>query len=575
MKKLLLMGNPNVGKSAIFSRLTGTKVVVSNYPGTTVGYKKGKMYLDGESSSVFEVIDVPGIYSLDPISPAEKVAVEMLEEGDIIINVVDATNLERNLYLTLQLMEKGIPLVIALNLWDEAAHKGISIDYERLSELLGVKVIPTVAVTGEGIKELVSSLPDTPPRMRPMDEDERWVEIGRIIRETQRVTHHHHTLLERLGDLSVNPLTGIPIAALVLALTFGMIRFIGEGLIGYVFDPLFELYTPLAYLISRYLGGSGFLHDVLIGTLIDGRIDYVESMGLITTGLYVPFAMVLPYVIPFYLFLGILEDSGYLPRLAVLVDNIMHRIGLHGLAIIPLFLGLGCNVPGALSTRVLETKKQRFIAATLMAICVPCAAQSAMIIGLVGRFGILGIGTVFLTLLVSMFILGFILKHLFVGESPEIFMEIPPYRIPYWGSLLKKLWMRVRAFLIEAIPMVLFGVLLVNILYTLGVIAYIGSLMEPLITGVLGLPEAAIAALMVGFLRKDVAVGMLLPLNLTMVQSIVASTVLAMYFPCIATFIVMLKELGVVEMVKAALIMILSAILVGGLLNMVLSMVFI
>ena len=570
MKKLLLMGNPNVGKSAIFSRLTGTKVVVSNYPGTTVGYKKGTMCLDGECATAFEVIDVPGIYSLDPVSKAEEVAVDMLDEGDIILNVVDATNLERNLYFTLQLMERGIPLIIALNLWDETSHKGIKIDHEKLGELLGVKVVPTVGVSGEGIKELVSSLPDTPPKIKTHTDEERWVEIGKIIRETQRVTHHHHTLLERLGDLSVNPLTGIPLAVLVLAFTFGMIRLIGEGLIGYVFDPLFELYTPFAYMISQYLGGEGFLHDILVGTLINGEIDYVQSMGLITTGLYVPIAMVLPYIVPFYLFLGLLEDSGYLPKLAVLIDNLMHKIGLHGLAIVPLFLGLGCNVPGALATRILETKKQRFIAATLMAICVPCAAQSAMIIGLVGRFGIFGIGVVFLTLLVSLFILGFLLKLLTKGVSPEIFMEIPPYRIPYWSGLFKKLWMRVKAFLIEAVPMVLFGVLIVNILYLLGIIAYIGEFMAPLVTGVLGLPEAAIGALIVGFLRKDVAVGMLLPLDLTMGQSVVASVVLAMYFPCIATFIIMLKELGLRDMVKSASIMIISAIVVGGILNLLL-----
>ncbi|OFV67561.1 MAG: Ferrous iron transport protein B [Candidatus Syntrophoarchaeum caldarius] len=570
MKKILLMGNPNVGKSAIFARLTGTKVMVSNYPGTTVEFKKGVMCLDGDCTTAFEVIDVPGVYSLEPISKAEEVAVDMLAEGDVIINVVDATNLERNLYLTLQLMEREIPMIIALNLWDETKHKGVEIDHEKLAELLGIKVVPTVGVSGEGIKELVSSLPDTAVKIKPLTDEERWVKIGKIIRETQKVTHHHHTFLERLGDLSVNPLTGIPFAAIVLAFTFGMIRLIGEGLITYAFDPLFELYTPFVYLISQYLGQGGFLHDILIGTLIDGRINYVESMGLITTGLYVPIAMVLPYIIPFYFFLSLLEDSGYLPRLAVLIDNVMHKMGLHGLAIVPLFLGLGCNVPGALATRVLETKRQRFIATTLMAICVPCAAQSAMIFGLVGRYGITGIGIVFLTLLVTMFILGFLLKTIFPGVSPEIFLEIPPYRIPYWSGLFKKVWMRIRAFIIEAVPMVLFGVLIVNILYILGIIVFIGNLMSPIVTGILGLPEAAIGALIIGFLRKDVAVGMLLPLNLTMSESIIASVVLAMYFPCIATFIIMLKELGPLDMLKSTLIMIFSALFVGGLLNLLL-----
>ncbi len=400
-------------------------------------------------------------------------------------------------------------------------------------------------------------------------DEQRWAEVGRIVSQVQTVTHRHHTFLERIGDASIKPLTGIPIAIVVLLLTFQIIRFIGEGLISYVFEPIFDIYTPLVMKLSELLG-PGFVHDVLVGTLIEGKVDYVQSMGLLTTGLYVPFAMVLPYVFAFYLVLSFLEDCGYLPRLAVLVDSLMHRIGLHGLAIVSFLLGLGCNVPGALSTRVLETKRQVFIAATLMAIAVPCMAQIAMIVGLVGRYGAEALGIVFLTLLMVWVVLGLLLNKILKGESPEIFMEVPPYRIPYWGALLKKLWMRIRFFLGEAIPYVLLGVFIVNILYVLGIIEFMGKIAAPVVVGLLGLPEETVGALIVGFLRKDVAIGMLLPLGLTMSQTIVASVVLAMYFPCVATFAILTKELGIVGMAKSAVIMVTSALLVGGLLNLIL-----
>jgi ferrous iron transport protein B len=562
--KILLMGNPNVGKSALFSRLTGVDVMVSNYPGTTIEFKEGKLKLDGRLD---EVIDVPGTYTLEPTSKAEEVAVRMLQEGDLVINVVDSTNLERNLYLTLQLLERNIPVIVVLNFWDETRHLGIQIDAEKLESHLDVPVVPVVAVTGEGIKDLVSRLREAEAHENRLSEAARWSEIGTIIKEVQKVTLKKHTFLETLEDMSVRPMTGIPITLMVLALVFWTVRFVGEGLIALVFDPLFALYLPVITDLSVMLGKSGVVHDILIGTLIAGKIDYVQSMGLLSTGLYVPLAMVLPYVFAFYLALGVMEDSGYLPRLATLVDAILHRLGMHGLAIIPMLLGFGCNVPGALGTRILETRKQRFIAATLMAIAVPCMAQSAMVFALLGPYGITGLGIYFVTLFTVWLILGFLLNKALGGETPETFMEIPPYRTPYLGSLAKKLWMRLRSFLTEAIPFVLLGVLVVNILYVFGIIAWISEAAAPVVVGILGLPKEAVASLIVGFLRKDVAVGMLLPLGLDMGQLIVASVVLTMYFPCVATFVVLFRELGPADLMKATAIMVVSTLLVGGALN--------
>lgn len=573
VKKILLVGNPNVGKSVIFSRLTGVDVIAANYPGTTIDYCKG---CTGHGEKKIEIIDVPGTYSLEPSSPAEEVAVDMLNKAienkdSTVVNVVDATNLERNLNLTLQLLKKDIPMIIALNLWDEAKHIGISIDIKKLEEILGVSVIPTVAITGEGIKELISRLDEAEKGQYKFEDKERWKEIGKIISQVQVIKHKHHTFVEQLADLTIHPWTGIPIALIIMFLLFQVIRFIGESLIGYIMDPIFEsLWKPVMMALSRLLSGGGIIHNILIGELIKGSIDFSQSFGILTTGLYVEFAQVLPYVTAFYLILSFLEDSGYLPRLAVLLDKLMHLVGLHGMAIIPMLLGMGCNVPGILSTRILETKRERFIAATLMAICVPCMALTAMIFGLVGKYGAKGLLPVFLTLFIVWLVGGILLSLIFKGESPEIFTEIPPYRLPYLGALFKKVWMRIKWFILEATPFVLLGVFIVNILYSLGIVHFLGGIVSPITTKLLGLPAEAAAALIIGFLRKDVAVGMLVPLGLSLKQLIIASIVLAMYFPCVATFAVLLKELGIRDLIKATLIMLGSALAVGALLNIIL-----
>jgi ferrous iron transport protein B len=569
MIKILLMGNPNVGKSAVFSRLTGVRAIVSNYPGTTVSFTRGEMKLGADTA---EVIDVPGTYTLEPTSQAEEIARQMLDSGDIVVNVVNATNLERNLYLTLQLLERGIPMVIALNIWDDTKHLGIDIDVEKLEQRLGVPVIPTVAITGQGIKELVAAIPRAAsPHLPPAPSAKRWAKVGKIVEEVQRIHHRHHTWRERLADASVRPISGGIIALVVLAAAFIVVRFISEGLINYALDPLFNnLWTPVLMKLSPLLGGGGFWHNIIIGKLINGQIDFVQSFGLLTSGFYVPLAMVLPYVISFYFVLGLMEDTGYLPRLAVLMDNVMHRLGLHGYAIIPTLLGLGCNVPAVLATRILESKRERFIAATLISIAVPCAALQAMIIGLVGGRGIQYVIMVYGTLFIVWIVLGLILNLTVKGFSPELLIEIPPYRLPPWRTLLQKLWMRTYGFLAEAIPIILGAVAVINILYYFGVFNAIANFTAPVVTGLLGLPKEAVTAIVIGFMRKDVALGMLAPLALTSGQLVVGSVVLAMFFPCIATFVVLIRELGVVNMLKATGIMIVSALIVGGLLNLIL-----
>jgi ferrous iron transport protein B len=567
--KILLVGNPNVGKSAFFSRLTGVRVIASNYPGTTVGFTKGYLKLGEETA---EIIDVPGTYTLEPTCKAEEVAVEMLPDGDVIINVLDATNLERNLFLTLQLMEKGIPMIVALNMWDDTKHRGISIDAEKLEELLGMPVIPTVAVSGEGMKEVIDRIPDakilpSPGRTHP----EMWAEVGRIVEQVQTVVHRHHTWRERLGDASIHPFTGLPIAAVVLLASFTIVRFIGEGLIGYVFEPLFEkLWLPLMMDLSDALGGSGFWHDVIVGELIGGELDLIESFGMLTTGLFIPFGAVLPYVVAFYLVLGFLEDLGYLPRMAVLVDNLLHRMGVHGYSIIPTLLGMGCNVPGILATRILESRRERFIVATLISIAVPCAALQAMIIGLVGDEGIQYVAIVYATLVAVWIVLGLILNRIIKGFTPELLLEIPPYRLPPVRIVASKLWMRTIGFLREAIPVLMAGIFVITVLYALNVFDRLAGLAKPVVTGLFGLPEEATAALIIGFLRKDMAIGMLGGLDLTANQLVVGSVVLAMFFPCIASFVILGKELGLKGLLGSIIVMLIATVVVGSLLNLIL-----
>ncbi|HQL41541.1 MAG TPA: ferrous iron transporter B, partial [Candidatus Omnitrophota bacterium] len=467
IKKVYLIGNPNVGKSAVFSRLTGVHVMSSNYPGTTVEISRGLLTV-GEQR--VDVVDLPGTYSLEPTSRAEEVAVSLLNEHPqneiAVVNILDATNLERNLFLTLQLLEKGFSVIVCLNMCDDAVHRGVHIDTRKLEDILQVPVVATCAIAGTGIKDLVARIVETAARPRvSLNFQDRWAEIGRIVENVQRLEHRHHTLREMLEDASVKPLTGLVMAGAVIYASFKVVRFIGEGIITYITDPFFiNIYQPLLEKMTSGWQPGSFLFHLLIGDLIDGGIDFKQSLGVLTTAPYIEFGMVLPYVIAFYLILSLLEDVGYLPRLAILLDNLLHRLGLHGYAVIPVLLGFGCNVPGILSTRVLESKRERFIAATLISIGVPCVPLQAMIFGLLGVFGGFYVAGVYLVLFSLIIILGLILNRLMPGYSPEFLLEIPPYRFPPLWMLAQKLYFRIKGFIVEAVPVVLIGVFIINIL---------------------------------------------------------------------------------------------------------------
>jgi ferrous iron transport protein B len=407
------MGNPNVGKSVLFSRLTGINVVASNYPGTTVTFRKGTLKFGGLAA---EIIDVPGTYTLSPTNKAEEVAVEMLKEGNVVINVIDATHLERNLHLPLDLLEHGVPMVVALNLWDEARHKGVAIDVKKLAELLGVPVVPTVAVTGEGMRQLALQIPEARPRPYEHTDEEKWTKIGNIVRQVQTLTHRHHTSLEKIEDMSIVPSCGIPIAIVVVLLAFGSVVGIGMGLRTFILLSFFEnwVFPPIRYSVSAVVP-EGFIREILIG-----------HFGVLIDGIGWPLALVLPYLLAFYLVLAILEDSGYLPRLACMLDTLFHRIDVHGGAGISFMLGFGCTVGGILSTRMLETQRERIIVVTLMCLAIPCAAQTGAIIALLAEESIAALVFVYLIAFLFIFVAGTAINRLLPGITPSFLMEIPP-----------------------------------------------------------------------------------------------------------------------------------------------------
>lgn len=563
--KILLIGNPNVGKSAIFSHLTGVNVTISNYPGTTVQYAKGYLTYNRRE---YEVIDVPGTYQLNPEAESEKVAAGMIESGDILVNVVDSTNLERNLNLTLQLMDYGKPMVLILNMWDDAKHKGIEIDVEKLQKLLKIPIITTNGLTGQGLNALPEKcISAEPTHKAKLSTTNRWEEIGTIVTEVQNLSHRHHTFIESLQDLSIHPLLGLPISLILLYFAFKMIITSGEMLTEYT-AKLFDIaYTPFILKLSSLLGGKGLIHSLLIGALNGGQIDYEAAMGVLTTGVFVTIGIVLPYIILFYIVFGFLEDLGYLPRVAIILDRLLHKIGLHGYSVIPMLLACGCNVPGVLAIRNLETRRERFITAVITCTTIPCMAQTALIVKVVGGRGGIYIALTFATLFSVWAIMGMFLKKTVKGNTPTLLLEVPPYRLPNTKLQIKKLWMRIKCFLREAIPYVLGGILLINILHVFGVIAWIGKLFSPLVKGVFGLPEDTVAALIIGIVRKDAAVALLEPLGLSNMQIVTASVVLILYFPCVATFTVLLKELGMKDTAKAAAIMFIVTLAAGGGLN--------
>lgn len=604
-RTLFLVGSPNVGKSVLFGALTGSYAVVSNYPGTTVEVSRGAL---GSGERRWEVVDTPGMYSLRPITEEERVTRDILlrSEGPI-VHVVDAKNLPRMLPLTLELAMLERPLILALNLMDEAEARGIRLDGEALSRSLGLPVVEMVATRGIGVDRLKALLEDPPPpppvprvdfpprveaalslleaalegpaarfwALRHLEGDplaaeraplpqellERALariggEEGRrhlaavvssgfarasrpLVQEAYaREGRSRRGLGEHLDGLLLNPWTGFPI--LLLVLYFGLYQFVGifggGTLVGFLEGTVFgEWINPFLERIFAALVPAVWLRSLFVG-----------EYGLFTLGLRYAAAIILPVVGTFFFAFSILEDTGYLPRLAMMLDRVFKKIGLNGRAVIPLVLGFGCDTMATLVTRILETRRERVIATFLLALSIPCSAQIGVLLGLLAArpealvlWAVIVLGTFLLA--------GTLLARLLPGEKPVFFMELPPLRRPVFRNVWQKTLSRMGWYFLEIVPLFLVASVLIWIGNVTGLFPLLVRSLEPVV-GFLGLPPAAAPAFLFGFFRRDYGAAGLYDLvqknALDGSQLLVASVVLTLFLPCIAQFLVMRKERG-------------------------------
>ena len=398
--------------------------------------------------------------------------------------------------------------------------------------------------------------------------DQRWDLVERISKETIEVGAYEPSLKDALADVTVRPATGIPFAiAVIYGFWAFFCEFAGTLFTDGFFVKIFDGHW-LPWLQGVCAGAPAWVFNILVG---DPAADNCfEAFGVLSSGIFLAIGVVLPAIVAFYLIFAILEDVGYMPRLAVLVDTLLHKIGLHGFAIVPTILSLGCNVPGVTATRPLETRKQRFLAITLLGVFVPCGAQIGIMEALIPGL----IGWVFLALAIGYFGVGWIINKIVPGESPEILMDVPPYQSPTVRNIWVKLWTRVWKFLSVAVPFVLLGCLIMAVLYITGAMDAIASGLSPVITGVFGLPQETAASMIAGFLRKDLAVGTIGMLAaggmaITVYQVFTAVVLLCVYFPCLATFALMIKELNWKETLGALATLIAMVFVYGAIFHLI------
>ena len=396
-----------------------------------------------------------------------------------------------------------------------------------------------------------------------LSDEKRWDLIEKISKKTVKFGKYRHTLKDAIAEITVKPLTGIPVAIAVLygfwAFFVAFAGFFTDGFLVKLFDAHW-----LPWLQEVFPAGkNSWLYYIFVGDPL--AENCFEAFGMLTSGLFVAIGVVLPAIVAFYLMLIVLEDSGYLPRLAVLIDTVLHKIGLHGYAIVPSILSLGCNVPACTACRILGTRKQRFIMMTLLAIFIPCGAQLGIMLQVIPET----VGWIILYLLMGYFILGFILNKIIPGKSPELLLDIPPYQKPMLANVGRKLRMRTSSFFTTAIPFVLLGIILINVLYLTGAIDWLAAGLSPLLSGWFGVPKETVGPLIAAFLRKDLAVAQLSAIEMTKYQMITSVVLVSIYFPCVATFVMLLREGGGKGLLGSLAALVITVFLYGGLLHLI------
>ncbi len=574
-RKIVLAGNPNVGKSVFFNALTGMYVDVSNFPGTTVDITHGK-YLD------HAVIDTPGVYGVSSFNDEERVARDVILYGDMILNIVDASHLERDLFLTQQILDMGKPMVIALNMMDDVDRNGFHIDVQRLSELLGVVVIPTVAVSGAGMNDLkealaqarsgkrmdmvedymaqVLPLVDEPSEaLLVLEEDENilarhhitsapkvqeklyterrhWIDA--IVEEVVVQDHRNARFKVKLGHWMIQPLTGIPMLLAVLWLMYQAVGvFVAQTIVEFTEGLIMGTYyiNWVTALTAPYLSDQTLLGKLLMG-----------EFGVLTmTPVYV-LGLLMPLVVGFYLFLSVMEDSGYLPRVATLVDRLLNGLGLNGRAIIPIILGFGCVTMATITTRILGSKRERFIATMLLGLAIPCSAQMGVIAGLIAPLGTKILVIYVVTIFMVFALTGTLLNKLLKGESTALFIDIPPLRIPRIKNVLRKTWNKSLMFLKEAAPLFALGAVIITLLEVSSLLDGMITFFTPFTRDFLRLDPQVTQAFVMGIIRRDFGAAGLNTLAsqglLSPMQLLVSLVAITLFVPCAAAVIVIFKE---------------------------------
>ncbi|MFI3201019.1 MAG: ferrous iron transporter B [Eubacteriales bacterium] len=571
--KILLIGNPNVGKSVIFTGLSGKHVMSSNFAGTTVSYTKAKITL-GEKE--YNLIDVPGTYSLEATSEAEAVAVSFMKsDAKAVICVLDATNLTRNLNLAFEVLSYNIPVIFSLNLVDIAVRKGMQIATTILAEELNAPVINTVAVKGEGFQEIKDALlavikaePDcsscdacTGKKALPVpiSKKEMWGRSEHITKKCISHTGQSLKFIDKLGHNMVKPFPGIPIATLIMLVSLVLIVFGGKGLRAAIFIPIVSgLIIPFFQNIIGGLALPIVLENILIG-----------EYGVFVIGFEWPLSLILPYVTLFYIVFTFLEDCGFLPRMAVLFDNIMRKMGVQGGSMISMIMGYGCAVPAIIGTRVATTRKERIMITSMVCFAVPCISQSAAFIALFADYSFLLLIALFILSFAIIFMVGLITGKLLKGKVEPIIIEIPHLLLPEKKAYFKKLTIRLKEFLFEAEGPMLIAVVVAAIFTESGMLNSIAYFFKPLVSGFLGLPEEAVLSLLLGIIRREMSIAPLLNANLNGLQMFVGATVSLLYLPCLSVFGIIAKEFNAKVALAIGMGTVITSFLLGGLINFI------
>lgn len=637
IEKVVLIGNPNVGKSAIFGLLTGKYVTVSNYPGTTVEVTQGNIKLD---SKRLLLIDTPGVNSLIPMSEDEKVTRDILLKESIstVIHVGDAKNLKRTILISLQLSEMELPLILDLNMIDEAMDRGIIIDTENLKKILGVDVISTIAPQKKGIKELKEAL-QSPKKasiqltyepvieeyiekiskllpaaniskrslaIMVLCEDEslrEWLKanlkseilskieiltnecklkvngsISYLVGKTRiekaeeianlvimRIDSGKSKLIQDIGKISMHPVYGVPVLLLIL---YGLYQFVGVfgagTLVDFFEETIFgEYINPAATKVVQAIVPFEIVQELLVG-----------EYGIITVALTYAIAIILPITFTFFVAFALLEDSGYLPRLAILSNRLFNFIGLNGKAVLPMVLGLGCGTMAVMTARILETKRDRIITTFLLALAIPCSAQLGVILGMLSSLSLKATIIWIMSLFLVALFTGFLASRLVGGERTDFFLEIPPLRLPNLKNILIKTMGRIEWYLREAVPLFILGTLILFILNKLDILIILEKAAAPIIVNVLDLPPKTTEAFIIGFLRRDYGAAGLYTMAqqglLTPIQTLVSLVTITLFVPCLANFFMIIKERGIKTAIWIIAIVFISAFIFGGLLNWIL-----